>query len=145
MIHSLLSLPTKKTGFCGAANPSVRKMKKRMHAGFTLVEIMIVVAILGLLIAIGVPGFLQARNKGRNKTELANLKAITDNISTYAVNENQALDDIVRLWPGNSILSDPNSYIRKQLLCPTSKTNYIVSLSNKAGECTVHGTEDMIE
>ena len=60
--------------------------------GFTLVEIMIVVAILGLLIAIGVPGFLVARNRSRARTEGANLKAISDNIASYGVNERKPVD-----------------------------------------------------
>jgi prepilin-type N-terminal cleavage/methylation domain-containing protein len=114
----------------------MRKIK-----GFTLVEIMIVVAILGLLIAIGVPGFLTARNKSRNRTEGANLKAISDNIASYGVNERQPVDDVIRLWPTASTISDPQSYIRKQLLCPIAKTNYVVATAMNVGSCTTHGTE----
>jgi type II secretory pathway pseudopilin PulG len=87
---------------------------KKMKA-FTLVEIMIIVAILSLLIAIGVPGFLQARNKSRLNTDKANLKSITDNIAAYGVNENELPDSIVRLWPSVSSTSDSSSYIRRQL------------------------------
>jgi prepilin-type N-terminal cleavage/methylation domain-containing protein len=41
----------------------IRASKK----GFTLVEIMIVVAIIGILVAIAVPGFINARNQSRSK------------------------------------------------------------------------------
>ncbi|EKD28726.1 MAG: hypothetical protein ACD_79C00232G0001, partial [uncultured bacterium] len=46
-----------------------------LKSGFTLIEIMIVVAILGMLIAIGVPGYLTSRNRSRAHTEIAHLKA----------------------------------------------------------------------
>jgi len=42
--------------------------------GFTLVEIMIVVAIIGLLVAIAIPNFLRAREEARASTCVANLK-----------------------------------------------------------------------
>lgn len=120
------------------------KRKSLSEKGFTLVEIMIVVAILGLLVAIGVPGFLIARNKSYSRTELANLKAINDNIASYAVSEGRVVDIIERLWPADSIMSDPDSYIRRQLFCPVSKVPYALASNGKVSQCTVHGTEDDI-
>ncbi len=48
----------------------------RNTAGFTLVEIMIVVAIIGLLAAIAVPNFVQARTSARTSTCVNNLRLI---------------------------------------------------------------------
>lgn len=113
--------------------------RKLSQNGFTLVEIMVVVAILGLLIAIGVPGFLNARNKGRFRSEAANLKAISDNVATYGVNERKIIDDIIRLWPSSPTLSDPSSYIRKQLTCPVNRSAYMIN--SNTSSCTAHGSE----
>lgn len=113
---------------------------KKMRA-FTLVEIMIVVAILGLLIAIGVPGFLTVRNKGRFSAEKANLKAVSDNIASYGVNETKAADDIIRLWPSTSGVASASSYIRKQLNCPINKNSYAIDTANQLGSCG--GTPDV--
>ncbi|MBL8066283.1 MAG: prepilin-type N-terminal cleavage/methylation domain-containing protein [Chthonomonadaceae bacterium] len=50
----------------------------RKHKGFTLVEIMIVVLIIGILLAIAVPNFITARMKSRLQTVVANLREVDD-------------------------------------------------------------------
>ena len=50
---------------------------RKKTAGFTLVEIMIVVAIIGLLAAIAVPNFVQARTTARRNTCINNLRLIS--------------------------------------------------------------------
>lgn len=52
----------------------MRKNKKRK--GFTLVEIMIVVLIIGILLAIAVPNFITARQNSRAQTIIATLKQV---------------------------------------------------------------------
>jgi len=44
--------------------------------GFTLVEIMIVVAIIGILVGIAVPGFIRARTQSQGKACCENLQKI---------------------------------------------------------------------
>jgi prepilin-type N-terminal cleavage/methylation domain-containing protein len=52
----------------------MKRFKK--SKGFTLVEIMIVVLIIGILLAIAVPNFIKARESSRKQTCIANLKQI---------------------------------------------------------------------
>ena len=56
----------------------------RKKRGFTLVEIMIVVAIIALLVAIAIPNLLGARRAANDAAAKANLKTLATELETYA-------------------------------------------------------------
>ena len=62
-------------------------IRKSRH-GFTLVEIMIVVAIIALLAAIAVPGFLRARKRSQATAILNDARVIDGAIDQYAIEDN---------------------------------------------------------
>lgn len=69
--------------------------KQTNYAGFTLVEIMIVVAIIALLAAIAVPGFLRARKRSQASRILNDLRQIDGAVDQYALETNRVIGDSV--------------------------------------------------
>ena len=61
----------------------------KRRGGFTLVEIMIVVAIIALLAAIAVPNFLRARKRSQATRMLEDLRVIDSAIDQYAIEYNK--------------------------------------------------------
>jgi prepilin-type N-terminal cleavage/methylation domain-containing protein len=78
----------------------------RKHACFTLVEIMIVVAIIALLAAIAVPGFLRARKRSQASKILNDLRMIDAAVDQYAIETNRTT--------GNTVaVVDWTNYVKK--------------------------------
>ena len=66
-------------------------MTKKNKKGFTLVEIMIVVAIIGLLAAIGIPSFQKARANSIEKSKQNNARIVISAVEQWAME--QGADD----------------------------------------------------
>ncbi len=71
----------------------LRKLTTKTRAGFTLVEIMIVVAIIALLAAIAVPGFLRARKRSQASKILNDLRLISSAMDQYAIETSKKSGD----------------------------------------------------
>lgn len=71
------------------------KINTSRTSGFTLVEIMIVVAIIGLLAAIAIPNFVKARTTAQKNACIANLKQIDGAIQQWALENKKATADTV--------------------------------------------------
>jgi prepilin-type N-terminal cleavage/methylation domain-containing protein len=65
------------------------KINTSRNAGFTLVEIMIVVAIIGLLAAIAIPNFVRARNTSQTNACINNLRQIDSAVQQWALETGQ--------------------------------------------------------
>jgi len=82
------------------------KFGLKSHNGFTLVEIMIVVAIIALLAAIAVPGFLRARKRSQASRILNDLRMIDSAVDQYAIETNRKTGDAVGV-------ADWTNYLKK--------------------------------
>src|SRR5947199_10085495 len=86
---------------------SAMKMPNRSQAhAFTLVEIMIVVAIIALLAAIAVPGFLRARKRSQASRIINDLRLIDSAVDQYAIETNKMSGSTVAV-------ADWTNYLKK--------------------------------
>lgn len=110
------------------------KLKLSRNAGFTMVEIMIVVTIIGLLLVIAIPNFTKSREVAQRNTCISNLRV---------------LDTAKQLWgmeflkgdadePEMSDLVGPGLYLRKLPSCP-AKGEYSINTLEYWPSCDAGG------
>ena len=109
----------------------LQKLNKN-RGGFTLVEIMIVVAIIALLAAIAVPNFLRARKRSQATRILEDLRVIDSAIDQYAIETNKAGGATVD-W------TDVQAYLKKGSVLYNSTGKDLLTNTYNGGTFTVDG------
>ena len=102
------------------------------RAAFTLVEIMIVVAIIGLLAAIAIPNFVRARENAQRTACQANLRSIAGAKLTWALEQRRGNAEV----PTDTDLFGPTLYISAKPGCPANGSYTLNQVDTKPA-CSV--------
>jgi len=115
-----------------------QQMKTQSHrrAGFTLVEIMVVVAIIALLAAVAIPNFVHARESSQRAACIGNLKQIEGAKANWAIERKKSGTDS----PTDNQLFGATRYIRRKPSCPASG-DYTIDLVGNQASCSLANAE----
>ena len=98
------------------------KIRTARKGGFTLVEIMIVVAIIGMLASIAIPNFVKARTTAQMNACISNLRQIDGAIQQWALDTKQGDTAAVTA-------ADILPYLKNSVVCPSGGKTFADSYS----------------
>ena len=114
-------------------------MKKMNNKGFTLMEMLIVVAIIAVLVAIAIPVFTNQLEKAREATDAANIRSAYAEVMACALtNEADGTNGVKRTGNDGSY-----SYAKYVAAVQTQKNWQNTSIENIAGLTVGNGTGDI--
>lgn len=107
------------------------KMARKNRKGFTLVELMVVVLIIGILVAIAIPIYNAATSNSQEKACFANERTIEGAAEQFKANE------AGHAYPATIAALVP-SYIKATPVCPAGGT-YSWNSATATATCSTHG------
>lgn len=106
-------------------------LSNRRRAGFTLVEILIVVAIIGILVAVALPAFMKSRAQARKQVCIENLSQIESAKQQWGLETGKKDGDP----PTQADLVGADKYMKKMPECPGGGT-YEFQVIGRTATCS---------
>ena len=102
-------------------------MEKRAQKAFTLIELLIVVAIIAILAAIAVPNFLEAQTRSKTARAAADMRSLATAIEAYRIDNNRYPPSSTpsNFYLGYYILTSPIAYMTSLPPDPFQKPNNV--------------------
>jgi len=113
------------------------KLKKKK--GFTLVELLIVVVILGILSGVAIPRFMTTRDEAQFRSCQSNLAAINSALDEHCFVHNIQLSDVDGTVLA-AVLGNTDRFPDGVPRCPKDGSVYYFIAGNNRASCPNHGT-----
>lgn len=112
-------------------------MKMKLKKGFTLVEIMIVVAIIAILAAVAIPSFIRYRNDSRTAACIGNMQQLRTAAESWLTKHPGTTPPTLEDLCG----TEDTKYLKQTPTCPKDSSAYTIALENGAIKITC-GSKD---
>lgn len=102
---------------------------------FTLVELMVVIAIIGLILSIAIPNFMKTRQMAQARVCIENITQIETAKTQWGLDARKGNVDT----PIKADLFGMEAYIRVEPKCPTDNGSYDLKTLGERATCAIHG------
>ena len=86
--------------------------RKYNRRGFTLIEMLVVIAIVAMLVSIVVPAISKSTTKAKAASDAANLRTVLGMLNVHVVNGGQTVDEIIDNALNPTSKTDPDAVLR---------------------------------
>jgi prepilin-type N-terminal cleavage/methylation domain-containing protein len=122
------------------------RIKTSRRAGFTLIEIMIVGAVIGLLAAVAISNFVRARSTSQMNICINNLRQIDSAKQQWALQNNKAATDLPEASDIAPFFGHSSGGSMTSVYCPidaarTFDSSYTINVCNVAPACIGMGAD----
>ena len=112
------------------------KTRDKEVRGFTLIEVMVVVAIIATLVSVGLTSLFKARRTAAEKTCIGNLMQLDSAKQQWAVNENKPVTET----PTQTDIIGAELYLKQMPDCPSGGSYTILNVATKP-TCNLAATD----
>ncbi len=103
-------------------------MRRLRQSGFTLIEMMVVIVILGILLALLLPNLVRSKHQGQLASCEHSLRAMASAMENYNAQNKRYPESLERLTKANYV---------QQVVCPTNRSEYGLVVTSEGKDYTL--------